>query len=319
MEVSAFLQGAGWGDATRQPLAGDASARRYLRLQNGTARAVLMLAQPKPAGPQTQFIAMSTWLRAQGFSAPQIYAQDLGRGLILMEDLGDAALLTPPLNPAHYAEATALIAALHTCPLPDFLPTYSAEILAEEAGRLLLWYIPATTGQPASADFTAAYQAEIAAALAPFGNDAPVVILRDYHGLNLHWLGARTGLARIGLLDFQDALIGHAAYDLASLIGDVRGNIPAALAAQLATDFITQTDQNPAHFSAALAAFGAQRALKILGLFVRLAQRDDKPQYLALLPRTWAVLQAQLRHPHLAPLARFVATHIPPPDMLVPK
>ena len=316
MNVDTFLGSAGWADATRSILAGDASARRYQRLQKGAAHAVLMLAPLATAGPQTQFLRMAHWLRRHGLSAPEIYVDDAETGLILMEDLGDFALLNT-LSPDQYHCAADVLADLHRAQAPDFLPHYSAEILAEEAGRLLLWYLPAITGQPVSADFTAAYQAEITTALAPFAHDPQVVILRDYHGQNLHWLPERQGVARIGLLDFQDALIGHPAYDLTSLLGDVRGTVPTALGKALAAHFIAKTQHQPNHFNAALAAFGAQRALKILGLFVRLAQRDAKPDYLRLLPRTWAVLQTALAHPQLAPLAAFVARHIPPPENLV--
>ncbi|MGR3722890.1 aminoglycoside phosphotransferase family protein [Abyssibius alkaniclasticus] len=317
--IDAFLAIQGWGGAQQTPLTADASARCYIRLQKPRAQAVLMVAPPAAAGPQTRFVDMANWLRATGFSAPEILAHDAGAGLMLLEDFGDDALLNhlgQPSATTRYEAAVDLLFSLQNPAPPAFLPAYSAEILAEEAGRLLLWYYPAATGQPASPDFTAAYQAELAAALAPFMGEKPVTVLRDYHGQNLHWLGLRHGTKRIGLLDFQDALSGHPAYDLAALLGDVRGTVPPALARALTARYIAKSGQNPADFHAALAAFGAQRALKILGLFVRLAQRDGKPHYLRLLPRTWAVLQTALAHPDLAPLARFIAKHIPPPEGL---
>lgn len=317
--IDAFLATQGWGGAQQTPITADASARRYIRLQKPCARAVLMVAPPKTAGSQTRFVDMAHWLRNTGFSAPEILAHDAGAGLLLLEDFGDDALLNhlgQPSATARYEMAVDLLVSLQRNAPPAFLPAYGAEILAEEAGRLLLWYYPASSGQPASADFTAAYQAELVTALAPFMGAKPVTVLRDYHGQNLHWLAQRNGTRRIGLLDFQDALAGHAAYDLAALLGDVRGTVPPALAESLMARYLAQSGQNAAEFHAALAAFGAQRALKILGLFVRLAQRDGKPHYLRLLPRTWAVLQAALAHPELAPLARFIAKHIPPPEGL---
>ena len=319
--IEPFLARHGWSGAAQHWLTGDASARSYLRLHKGASRAVLMLAPPETAGPQTRFVEMAHWLRDAGFSAPAIIAHDANAGLMLLEDFGDDALLGELAHPAHaprYTVAVDLLAELQRHTPPSFLPAYSPAVLDEEAGRLLLWYLPAATGQPASADFTAAYQAHIAAALAPFADAARVVVLRDYHGQNLHWLGQRSGLARIGLLDFQDALVGHPAYDLAALLGDVRGLVPPQLTRYLSDRFIAQSGWNAAELDAALAAFGAQRALKILGLFQRLARRDGKPQYLAFLPRTWAVLQAALAHPQLAPLAAFVARHIPAPEGLNP-
>jgi len=322
MTVATFLSAVGWANAMVKPLAGDASARRYQHLSQNGQSAVLMLAPPALAGPQTPFLHMAHWLSANGFSAPRILAKDLGAGLILLEDFGDCDLLAtlsgpPTQSQTRYLCAADLLAALHRCTPPNFLRPYSPAILAEEAGRLLLWYHPAIIGHPASADFTAEFQAIIATTLAPFSADTPVVILRDYHGQNLHWLAGRQGIAQIGLLDFQDAMIGHPAYDLASLIGDVRGTVPPALATDLTARFLANSPHGSAHFNHALAAFGAQRALKILGLFVRLAQRDGKPAYLQMLARTWAVLQATLAHPQLAPLAAFVNTHIPPPNRLI--
>ncbi|MEX0968828.1 MAG: phosphotransferase [Paracoccaceae bacterium] len=319
--IDPFLAAHGWADARQFPLTADASARSYIRLQTAGARAVLMVAPPQIAGPQTRFAEMANWLRGNGFSAPEILAHDPATGLMLLEDFDDDALLGHLARPSaalRYETAVDLLIALQRLAPPPFLPAYSAEVLAEEAGRLLLWYFPAATGQPASTGFAADFQAHLGAALAPFMASPPVTVLRDYHGQNLHWLPERHGTGRIGLLDFQDALRGHPAYDLASLLGDVRGTVPPALAESLTARYIAQSGQNAAGFKRALAAFGAQRALKILGLFVRLAQRDSKPHYLRLLPRSWAVLQAALAQPQLAPLAAFITKHIPSPESLRP-
>ena len=145
----------------------------------------------------------------------------------------------------------------------------------------------------------------------PVAAAPPVPVLRDYHAENLIWLPRRRGHARVGMLDYQDMLVGHPAYDLVSLLEDARRDIAAALRAAMLARYLERSGADPEAFAAAAHVLAAQRNLKILGLFTRLCRRDGKPRYLGYLPRVWAHLARDLAHPALAPLAAFVARHVP--------
>lgn len=328
--LDAFLRGAGRDPALARPLAGDASNRRYLRLaaEPGHPDAVLMDAPPGKGEDARPFVAVTHWLRGQGLSAPGIAAADLAEGFLLLEDLGDdlyARLLErePGREPELYAGAVDLLAGLADIPAPATigpadcrlaLPPYDAAVLAREAALIRDWWMPAAGADP-SPDLAAEFDALVAGATAAVEPARDVVVLRDYHAENLIWLSGRAGAARVGLLDYQDALAGHAAYDLVSLLEDARRDTPAALRAALIRRYL---DQRPAldaeAFRAAYAALGAQRNLKIVGIFARLAIRDLKPRYLTLIPRVWGHVMNDLAHPALAPLRAWVARHVPPPD-----
>jgi hypothetical protein len=178
------------------------------------------------------------------------------------------------------------------------------------------WYLPAATGAATPADLAAEFDARVEPLVAIALDGPPVPVLRDYHAENLIWLPDRRGHARVGLLDYQDLLIGHPAYDLVSLLQDARRDVPPALAEAMTARYLARTGRDPEGVGHALRALGAQRNLKILGLFVRLAQRDGKSGYLRHLPRVWAHLARDLAHPDLAPLAAWVARHVPPPQAL---
>jgi hypothetical protein len=323
----AFLAAAGWGAAARTPLAGDASARSYVRLARGGERAMLMDTPPESGLSVAPFLAVTGWLRGLGLSAPAIAAADVPAGFVLLEDLGDDLFLRlcaadPAREPGLYAAAIDLIAALQEGPPPpagpDWAPPpYDRAVLMREMRLAVEWYLPAATGAETPADLAAEFDAlvEPIVALAEAGPRVPVY--RDYHAENLLWLPERVGPARIGLLDYQDLLIGHRAYDVVSLLEDARRDLGPGVAAAMTARYVARTGIDPETFARDAAALAAQRNLKILGLFVRLWRRDGKPGYLRLLPRVWAHLGRDLAHPELAPLAAFVARRLPPPGAIL--
>jgi N-acetylmuramate 1-kinase len=314
--VARFLARAGWGGATRAPLAGDASARRYARLDADGARAVLMDADPARGEDVRPFVAIAAHLRGLGLSAPGLLAADPGAGLLLIEDFGDArydlAIAAGADEAMLYDAAIDALARVQAAPPPAGLPEWNAAVMAPLALLAFDWYLPGL-GLPAVPAARAAVRDELGALLASLGA-APVLVLRDCHAQNLIWLPARTGAARAGLLDFQDAGRGHPAYDLVSLVEDARRDLAPGLAARLRARFAAATGADDAALARACAILGAQRNLRILGLFPRLAHRDGKPGYLALMPRVWGHLMGDLAHPDLSRLRDLIDRHIPPPD-----
>ena len=315
--IDAFLERAGWGQAVRAPLAGDASFRRYLRLARGSDRAVLMIAGP-PNEDVRPFLAVARWLAERGFSAPRILAADAGAGLVLLEDLGDTsftALLGDDTAAPAYVAAAELLALLHRFTPPDFVAEFDDARMLEEGRILLDWYLPAERGTPTAAPLYEEYAAlwREVLPLARRGNAARVLIHRDYFADNLMWLPARGGIARVGLLDFQDAVAGPAVYDLASLLKDARRALPAPLVAAALERYIVAAGiADREAFLAAYAVIGAQRNARITGLWPRLWKRDGKPGYLRFLPNTWRLLEADLQHPALARLKAWFDREIPP-------
>jgi aminoglycoside/choline kinase family phosphotransferase len=309
-DLAAFLALCGLADARRTPLAGDASVRRYERILAGGRRLVLMEAPPAALdlGP---FLEVGAWLREQGLSAPAVLAADRAPGLVLLEDLGDG--LFRPLLAAGavdetllYGTAVDLLVALQRATPPPALPRYDDAWLLREARLLVEWYAP-TLGAAAALEYDAIWQELLPAARV--GEDAFVYV--DYHADNLLWLPERAGLARVGLLDFQDARLGPPAYDLVSLLADARRDVAPDLArAMVARYLAARPELDPAAFATAYAVLGAQRNAKILGLFARLAVRDGKRQYLDLQPRVRAHLAGALRHPALAPLRAWCRRHL---------
>jgi aminoglycoside/choline kinase family phosphotransferase len=322
-EITDFLAGSGWASATRAPLAGDASARRYERLRRGETSAILMDTPPGSGLDTTPFLAVASWLRRGGLGAPEILAAAPDRGLALLEDFGDDlfAILCardPHCEPILYDAAVDTLARMQEMSWDGVAgwtpPPYGMDVLMREARLMVEWYLPAITGAPVPADLAAEYDALCAAAFAPLLPDAIVPIYRDYHAENLIWLPAREGLGRVGLLDFQDMLIGHPAYDFVSLVRDARRDIAPGLAARARARYLARTGREPESFDHAAHVLSAQRNLKILGLFTRLCRRDGKTRYLDYLPRVWSYLQGDLDHPALDGLRAFLARHAPAPD-----
>lgn len=322
-QIRAFLATTGWEGAECRPLAGDASPRRYYRLRDGKRQAVLMDAPPGPDADPYPFLAVTRWLRDMGLSAPEIHAADPEAGLILLEDLGDALFVRLLAEEGSaetllYATAIDVLARLHSLPPPPrdahWSPApYDRDIYLREARLAVEWYLPATTGIPASREAVEAFDAVLLPLLEPLAEAPPVAVLRDYHAENLLWLPERTAEARVGLLDYQDLLLGHPAYDLISLLEDARRDTSPELRAAMATRYLAATGLEAEAFTLAAHVLAAQRNLKIIGIFVRLCRRDGKPSYLRHLPRVWAHLQRDLAHPALASLRAWCAC-LPAPE-----
>ncbi|QCO55865.1 aminoglycoside phosphotransferase [Pseudorhodobacter turbinis] len=308
-----FLAEAGWANATRTFLAGDASDRRYERLKMGMKTAVLMDAPPGKGDDPADFIAIGSHLNALGLSAPRIFAQDLQNGFLLIEDLGDALFARlinedPAQEQALYAAATDVLLHLQSSAPPANLPNLSAEDWAQAAGFALEWYRFAITGDVGD---VAGFQAVLVAAMRAHADGPRVLILRDYHAENLLWLPERAELAKVGLLDFQLGQLGQPSYDLVSLLQDARREVSPQTEAEMMNRFRGGTDAQS--FAAAYATVGAQRALRILGIFARLCLKGGKAQYVTLIPRVWRQLQRNLMHSELAELAAFCALWLPEP------
>lgn len=304
-----FLQAARWGQATRKHLAGDASDRRYDRLTLGHKTAVLMDAPPGKGDDPAIFVSVAAHLSTIGLSAPRIIAQDLTLGFLLLEDFGDALfareIIRDPAQEAHlYTAATDVLIHLQTAKPAPGLPNLSPSDWAEAARFALDWYYFAITGNRAETD---AFTDTLSNLITIHANGQRVMILRDYHAENLLWLPDRAGLARVGLLDFQLAQGGQPGYDLVSLLQDARRDVPPETEATMIRRFAAATDRPLPDFCRSYAVLGAQRALRILGVFARLCLVAGKPGYLPLLPRVWGQLQRNLTHPDLAPLAAVCA------------
>jgi tRNA threonylcarbamoyl adenosine modification protein YjeE len=341
-----FLARAGFALAERRHMQGDASTRSYERLTLDNATYILMNSPRRPDGPivrdgkpysaiahlaedVTPFIAMTLGLRELGFSAPAVFASDREDGLLLIEDLGREPIVAgdaPAPIEARYEVAVDVLAALHRNRLPDILPIesrveyrlprYDLEALLIEVELLLDWYLPKLDTK-ISDNRRDVYLSLWRDALMPTIQAQQTWVLRDFHSPNLLWLPERPGLARIGLLDFQDAVMGSPAYDVASLLQDARVDVPelaeiALLSRYTRARLKTEPGFDAPAFVQAYATLAAQRASKILGIFARLEKRDGKPQYLRHLPRVWAYLQRSLAHPALAPLQSWYKLHVPP-------
>jgi N-acetylmuramate 1-kinase len=302
--AAAFLEAAGWGGARISPLAGDASFRRYFRVEHDLGRSVLMDAPPphEDVGP---FLAIARHLTGHGFRAPDILAEDRVTGLLLLEDLGDARMRETIDADASaelplYEAAIDLLVALQAHPPAD-IPPYDRAVLHREANLLTEWFCPAAGLEVDVAGYTAAWDQVL-----PQVDVADVTVLRDYHAENIMLLDG----GALGLLDFQDALAGHRAYDLVSLLQDARRDVPESVEAVMLDRFKSATNAGT-DFDAAYAILGAQRNAKIVGIFTRLWKRDGKPRYLDLLPRVWLYLDRDLAHPALAPVAAWFDANIP--------
>ncbi len=339
-----FLRREGWSDAKRSFLMGDASTRAYETLEKPDGqRAILMISPPRPDGPPIRygksysaiarlaenvkpFVAMANGLRAHGLSAPEIYGQDIAAGLLIVEDLGREGVVDEN-GPIHerYLEAAGALAHLHSQPLPDTLPVdgagnyhippYDMDALLVEVDLLLEWYVAhkkASVASGARAIFANLWRQ----ALLEIASAQPTWTLRDYHSPNLIWLDGREGIKRVGVIDFQDCVLGHPAYDMASLGQDARVTVPDQLEVKLLAHYAklrraADESFDMAAFAKAYMTLAAQRATKVLGIFARLDQRDGKPQYLAHMPRVEAYLKKSLRHPALAEISAWYEANLP--------
>jgi hypothetical protein len=342
-----FLNQAGFIDARRQRMAGDASTRSYARLFHRDSSVVLMNAPRRPDGPAAYdgqsysaavhlaedvkpFVAIANGLRERGFSVPAIHHADLEAGFLITEDFGKESFVEgEPPRPIteRYEAAVDMLATLHRDPLPQVLPlapqityaipTFDIDAMLVEIGLMIEWYLPdrgAVPDETLRTEFVIQWRDllnKVSAAPESW-------MLRDFHSPNLIWLGDRSAIARVGVIDFQDTVLGPPAYDLVSLLQDARIDVPEQLELTLLSRYIkarhaTDNAFDPAAFAETYAIMSAQRNTRLLGTFARLNRRDGKPQYLRHQPRIWTYLTRSLAHPALAGLRGWYEAHVPPP------
>ena len=338
------LERAGWDEAERQHMQGDASTRAYeLLVKPDGEKAVLMIAPQRPDGPAVRngkpysaiahldenirpFVAVDAALRAEKLSAPEIYAADLQTGFAVLEYFGTEGIVNDegPI-PDRYAQAAALLATLHARDLPRDLPIdggtyrippYDLEAMLIEADLLVDWYAPHIVGVQLASGARAQYENIWRSLLAPLLAERRTWTLRDVHSPNVLWLAEREGVKRVGLLDFQDAVLGPPAYDVVSLLQDARVTVSDELEMKLLSHYARarkqfEPDFDLAAFAGAYALMGAQRSSKILGIFARLDKRDGKPIYIAHIPRVKNYLRKNLGHPALADLKAWFDLNLP--------
>jgi aminoglycoside/choline kinase family phosphotransferase len=307
----AFLASCGWAGARIEPLAGDASFRRYFRVIGDRRQAVLMDAPPPHEDPRP-FVAVAEWLISRGLSAPDILARDLDKGMLLLRDFGDARLREtldsdPRRERELYELATDVLVQLHQHPPMPGLPVHGLHQWLEELKLFTDWYCPAV-GIEVDVD---AYRAAWTQVLAPMTEDGlgPVTVLRDYHAENIMLVEGREGVGHFGLLDFQDALAGHPAYDLASVLEDARRDVPEEIERAMIDRYVRATGHGE-QFERAYWALAAQRNTRILGVFTRLWKRDNKPHYRRFQPRMWGLLERDLSKAHLQPVRAWFDANI---------
>lgn len=303
-----FLDRAGWTGASIDPIPGDASFRRYFRIAEGDRHAMLMHAPPPHEDPQP-FLDVAGWLTSHGLRAPGIFSSEAGEGWVLLEDFGDDRMrdwldVHPDGEHDAYAAAIDALVELHAKSPGPFDP-YDLAAYQRETALLTEWYAPA-----AGLDVeVAGYETAWFAVLGPLieRQQPGVTVLRDYHAENIMLLPG----GQQGLIDFQDALVGHPAYDLVSLLQDARREVSHALERTMLDRYIAATGVDRETFEADYARLGAQRNAKIVGIFTRLCKRDGKPRYLDMIPRVWAAMERDLAHPALAPVAAWFDANIP--------
>jgi N-acetylmuramate 1-kinase len=308
-----FLACCGWQGAQILPLAGDASFRRYFRVLSGARSAVLMDAPPPHEDPRP-FIAVAEWLASRGLSAPEILARDLDRGLLLLGDFGNERLretldTDPQREGELYELATDVLVQLHRHAPMQGLPVHGLDQWLTELELFTDWYCPAVG---VDVDLSS-YREAWTQVLEPVARDGlgPVTVLRDYHAENIMLVGDREGVGHFGLLDFQDALCGHPAYDLASVLEDARRDVSPGVEQAMIERYVSATG-NGDLFVRAYWALAAQRNTRILGVFTRLWKRDKKPGYRRFQPRMWGLLERDLAQPHLKPVRDWFDVNILP-------
>ena len=308
-----FLTVSGWAGARIEPLAGDASFRRYFRVILDDGRQAVMMDAPPPHEDPRPFISVAEWLVSVGLSAPEILARDLERGLLLLDDFGDdrlreAADNSPERERELYELATDVLVHLHAHPPMAGLPAHGLKQWLDELMLFTDWYCPAV-GLEVDKE---AYRAAWTKVLEPVANDGlgPVTVLRDYHAENIMLVQGRDGVGHFGLLDFQDALAGHPAYDLASVLEDARRDVPPGIERAMLDRYMAKTRQGAA-FEDAYWALAGQRNTRILGVFTRLWKRDGKPGYRRFQPRMWGLLERDLLSPQLSPVRDWFEANVP--------
>jgi len=342
-----FIDQAGFIDAKRTRMPGDASTRSYARLFRGETTVILMNSPRRPDGPPVYhgksysaavhlaedvkpFVAIANGLRERSFSAPAVYHADLDAGFLIIEDFGSEGFIEgdPPRPiPERYEAAVDVLALLHRDSLSEVLPVaphttyaipaFDVDAMLVEISLMIEWYLPdraVESNNVPRIEFVSQWRDllnKISAAPKTW-------VLRDFHSPNLIWLAGRSGIARVGVLDFQDTVLGPPAYDVVSLLQDARLDVPEQLELTLLSRYIkarqgADSTFDPAGFAETYAVMSAQRNTRLLGTFARLNRRDGKPHYLRHQPRIWTYLTRSLAHPALAGLRQWYQAHVPPP------
>ncbi len=309
-EVTNFLRGTPWENWDQSALAGDASSRRYIRLSSADKTVILMDADPTIDQSTVPFARIAHWLLDQGFCAPEILQHDGANGLMVIGDLGTDDMVCwitrhPQDAPRLYDTATDVLIALDELPPPDDLPRMTPKVGGEMLDVTCAWYAHDVDSRPLSQAMRTALQACCSA--------PNHLALRDYHAENLIWRPDKDGTNKIGLLDFQDAFVAPRGYDLVSLIRDVRRVVAHDIETRMIARFAAGVGVDPNTLQAGLACLGAQRNLRILGVFARLARRDGKHRYIQMIPHLWDMISKDLTHPELRDLKAVVAAILPPP------
>jgi aminoglycoside/choline kinase family phosphotransferase len=349
--MAAFLAESGWGAAELNPLPGDASTRRYLRLHlNG--RTAMLMDQPQhaeaptaaaDATPETRsalgynalarlagadcgrFVAAARHLKRRGLGAPEVLFADVAQGFLVLEDLGDdlyTDVIAQGGNERElYEAAIEALARLHAEPAPSTLAAdkplfpYDETALLAEVDLLTEWFMPLALDRPLVSDLAREHRALWQEALRNL-DGGRVFVHRDFHAQNLLWRKEHKGLARVGIVDFQDAVAGAPAYDVVSLLEDARRDVAPDLAQAMIELYLAASRKegvarDVSHFAVTAAVLAAQRNAKIIGIFARLFKRDNKPRYLAHLPRVWRYMESDLQHPVLARLKSWYDRYVP--------
>ena len=315
--IDMFLENAGWQGAIRSPLAGDASNRRYERIAGPQGKAVLMDAPSTKGEDVRPFVRITNLLRSQGLSAPEVMAADVENGFLLLEDLGDdlfarVVAADETTETPLYEAATDVLISLHSVEVPEDIAPYSPAFMAEMAALAWRWYLRGA--EVADEDKANLFQNRFEQLLQQHAPLCDVLIQRDYHAENLLWLPDREGVARVGLLDYQDAMAGHRAYDLVSLLQDARRDVPQTTEHRIIAHYVEHSNVDMQEFLAAYHVLGAQRNLRILGVFARLCMHFGKAHYVDFIPRVWGYLLRDLAHPALEPIRDVVLQDLPAPS-----
>lgn len=313
----AFISASGWNGCALQPLSGDASFRRYFRLTDQRGQTALLMDSPPDREDQASYLQVAEGLLALHLSAPKIYETDDENGFAIIEDFGDltySRLIAQGEDAGHLYRLAVdvLIELQQRAVVQDFQrPPYNTDRLLQEALLLPDWYLPALSGRPTSNQAREAYRHAWQAVFDDMPAYTPTLVLRDYHVDNLMIIEDREGLQRCGLLDFQDALTGHPAYDLASLLEDARRDVDATLAAEMLDRYRQSSLATDPGFDTWYEVLAAQRHAKVAGIFVRLCVRDGKPVYLPHIPRVMKLLESHLDHPALSPVKAWFEKNLP--------
>ena len=306
--ITEFLAGSEWQDWTQTPLAGDASARRYLRLSSG-AKTVILMDAPTENGEDTRpFVVIASFLHAQGFAAPRILAHDPAKGLLLLSDLGTTDFVqwlrhSPSDEKMLYQSATDILLRLEDIAPPSHLKRMTPAVGAEMVRIVGTHYSHTSTDDLC---------AELHHALATYAPDPTVLALRDFHAENLIWREGKASDKRVGLLDFQDAFIAPPGYDLVSLLRDARRDVSPTVVEDIIDYFASRT-RAKGPFRTSLACLGVQRNLRILGVFARLVSELGKTRYVDFMPRVWGHIIRDLQDPALITLRQVVMDTVPEP------